>query len=185
PMTDALVVPGMRLAVRGLKALAENRADSASAEGMALGALWGGIALANAGLGAVHGLAAPLGGQYPVPHGAACACLLPHSIAANYQALRQRAPESTALARYEDVAVTVAGIGASPERAAASLEKLRRTLGIPPLASFGVAPEGLASVIRGSRAGSMRGNPIELTDEELAGILTRALASPDEGAVGA
>ena len=76
---------------------------------MALASLLGGLALANAGLGAVHGFAAPIGGMFPAPHGAVCAALLPHVMAANIRALRERAPESAALARYETVARLLTG----------------------------------------------------------------------------
>lgn len=174
PTTDALAPPGIRLAVQALHALAGERADSTSRERMALAALWGGIALANAGLGAVHGLAAPLGGRCPVPHGAACACLLPHTIAANVAALRRRAPDHPALARYEEVAAMVNAGDPSPERAASALERLRRLLGVPPLASFGFSAGQLEAVVAGSRGGSMRYNPVELTDGELEGILRSA-----------
>lgn len=175
PMTDALVVPGMRLAVQALNALADGRSDSVSSEGMALAGLWGGVALANAGLGAVHGLAAPLGGRHCVAHGVACACLLPHTLRVNYGALRRRSPASPAVDRHEEVAAIVTGGDPSIEQAATALEALRVRLGVPSLASLGLGPEDLAAVVAGSRAGSMRHNPIELTDDELEQVLAGAL----------
>ena len=90
-MTDALALPGIRLAALGLRALAGGRPD---AEAMALASLWGGIVLANAGLGAVHGLVAPLGGRCAIPHGIGCACLLVETMRMNLQALRARTPKS-------------------------------------------------------------------------------------------
>jgi alcohol dehydrogenase class IV len=175
PMTDALALSGIRMAVGALQALAAGAADAASAERMAVASLFGGIALANAGLGAVHGLAAPLGGSFAVPHGAACACLLPHTVTANRRALAERAPGHRALDRYRVVAEIVGGGDPDVDRAAAALEQLRTSLGVPDLATFGVAEEAFREIVAGSRGGSMRANPIDLTDEELAGILSAAL----------
>ena len=186
PMTDALAVPGIRMAMVALRALADGSANAASGERMAVASLFGGIALANAGLGAVHGLVAPLGGSFSVPHGAACACLLPHTISANRRALAERMPGHPALSRYREIAAIVNGPhgphGADSsdgdiEQAADALEELRSNLGVPPLRTFGVDEAAFGSMVAGSRGGSMRGNPIELTDDELTGILAAALAS--------
>jgi alcohol dehydrogenase class IV len=181
PMTDALVVPGISMAYRALVALAENRTNAESHDSMALAALWGGIALANAGLGAVHGLVAPLGGLCSVPHGAGCGCLLSATFATNVHALRVRAPNSPALARADHIARIIlpeSETDRTPEQAALSLERLRRDLDVPSLAAYGVAEADLAGIIAGSRAGSMRHNPIELTDEELDGILRQSMNQP-------
>src|SRR5678815_4089597 len=97
PTTDALALKGIVLAAQGLVGLSRGKPD---VESMALASFWGGIVLANAGLGAVHGLVAPLGGRLSVPHGMGCACLLTATMRANIDALRTRAPESPALARY-------------------------------------------------------------------------------------
>jgi alcohol dehydrogenase class IV len=184
PMTDALAVSGIRMAVDALRALAHGSADTASAERMAVASLFGGMALANAGLGAVHGLVAPLGGRFPVPHGAGCACLLPHAITTNHRALAERMPGHQALSRYEEIAAIVHGVDrgsgttrTSIERAADVLEELRRNLGVPPLATFGVAESDVEAMVAASRGGSMRANPIDLTDEELSTILHAALAT--------
>lgn len=178
PMTDALVIPGMVMAYRALVALAQNTTNAEYQEAMALAALWGGMALANAGLGAVHGLVAPLGGLCSVPHGAGCGCLLPATFATNVHALRTRAPNSPALARADHIArilLPQSETERTPERVAESLEQLRRDLDVPPLNAYGVSEADLAEVIAGSRAGSMRHNPIDLTDEELAGILRQSM----------
>lgn len=176
PTTDALVVPGMRLAVGALRALGEGRADEASSEAMALASLWGGIALANAGLGAVHGLVAPLGGRCSVPHGAACGCLLPATFVVNMEALARRAPGSRALERATEVASLLVRRGEpTPERAAEELDDLRKSLGVEPLRAFGVTAADVAGISAGSRAGSMRYNPVELTDAELERIVLQSL----------
>jgi alcohol dehydrogenase class IV len=160
--TDAFALHGIELAAEGLLALArkKNGVDS-----MALASFWGGIVLANAGLGAVHGLVAPLGGRCGIPHGMGCSCLLTATIDVNIKALRSRAPESPAIRRYEEIITTLKGA-----------PSLRRDLGVPPLASFGVSAAEIPAIIAGSRAGSMNYNPITLTDAELEEILLRSLA---------
>ncbi len=173
PTTDALAVAGLRLAFGALGALAEGRADAASKESMALAGLWGGIAHANAGLGAVHGLVAPLGGRCRIAHGHACACLLSATLAANLRALRAREPGNPALRRYEEVALVLGMPG--PERAVERLDRLRRDLGVPGLSAFGFAADQIPAVVKDSRGSSMKCNPIVLTDRELSGILESAI----------
>ncbi len=169
PTTDALALPGARMAYGALRALADGRADGASREAMALASLWGGIALANAGLGAVHGLVAPLGGRCAIAHGNACACLLAATLSANLAALRERAPSSPALGRYGDLAVAIGE--RSPEGLAVALDRLRGDLGIPTLKEFGLRPEEIPAIVRDSRGSSMKFNPVVLTDAELAAVL--------------
>jgi len=176
PTTDALAVPGIRMAIRSLRAMAEGTPTREHWERMALASLWSGITLANAGLGAVHGLVSPLGGLRPVPHGAACACLLPHAIRVNAQALRRRAPGSTALARLTEVSAMLVSSGEpTPERAATELERLRRQLGGRSLRDYGVTEDDFPLIIANCRSGSMRYNPIVLNDDELEEILASAL----------
>src|SRR5208283_2053382 len=106
---------------------------------MAWASLLGGLALANAGLGAVHGFAAPVGGMFPAPHGAACAALLPHAIAVNIQALRARAPASQALGRYAEVAHLLTGRSqATAEDGVLWTSEICRRLEIPPLRAYGI-----------------------------------------------
>jgi len=165
PTTDALALRGIRLAAHGLLSLGRGKQD---VESMALASFWGGIVLANAGLGAVHGLVAPLGGRCAVPHGMGCSCLLAATMEMNIEALRARAPGSPALVRYEEIADALKEM---PE-----LDRLRRDLGVPPLASFGLSREEIPDIIAGSRAGSMNYNPITLTDAELERILLQSLS---------
>src|SRR5215831_15091557 len=107
PMTDALCVDGIRCAAQSLSKAWANGADREARAGMSWSSLLGGMALANAGLGAVHGFAAPIGGMWPAPHGAVCAVVLPHAMDVNVRAARSRAPEK--LARFEEVARLVTG----------------------------------------------------------------------------
>lgn len=175
PITDALALPGIRLALQALRALAQGATVDKSGDAMALASLWGGMALANAGLGAIHGLAAPIGGRCSGAHGVLCACLLPSAMLVNVEALRRRAPDGPALSRYEEVAVLVNGDGATPEGAAAALDALRSQLGIPSLRSMGLTPEDRGAIVAASAGGSMKSNPIGLTDKEVERILTSAL----------
>jgi alcohol dehydrogenase class IV len=176
PTTDALALEGIRIATRALHALAEGRSTPESHAAMALASLWGGMALANAGLGAIHGLVAPLGGRYAVPHGAACGCLVAATLRTNAAALRSRPSGGDALVRYARIASAIlGGEDATIERAADELDRLREALGIGKLARYGVPENDLAQVIAQARGGSMRSNPIDLTDEELERILRESL----------
>ena len=144
---------------------------------MALVSLYGGMALANAGLGAVHGFAGPLGGMLGAAHGTLCARLLPGVIATNVRALREREPESPVLERYAEVARLLTGRpDAAPEEGAEWVAALCENLAIPGLAAQGLtAADRGGAVEKARKASSMRGNPIVLTDDELHGILEGAL----------
>lgn len=164
PTTDALALKGIVLAAKGLVGLSRGEPD---VESMSLASFWGGIVLANAGLGAVHGLVAPLGGRFAVPHGMGCACMLTATMRMNIKALRERLPGSPALGRYAEVAEAL--------REIPQLDDIRRDLGVPSLKAFGFTPDQTPAVIAGSRAGSMNYNPITLTDSELEQILLESL----------
>jgi len=176
-MTDALCRDGLARAAHSLRRAYEEGTDLEAREDMALVSLYGGMALANAGLGAVHGFAGPLGGMLGAPHGALCARLLPGVIAANILALRERAAEGPILERYAEVAQILTGRSdAAPEDAAAWVGDLGEALEVPGLAAHGLASTDLeAAVVQSRKASSMRGNPIDLTDDELHGILEAAL----------
>jgi alcohol dehydrogenase class IV len=177
PLTDALCRDGLARAARSLRRAYEDGGDLDAREDMALVSLYGGMALANAGLGAVHGFAGPLGGMLSAPHGALCARLLPGVITANVKALRERAADSPVLARYAEVARILTGRGdASPEEGAAWVGELGEALSIPGLSAHGLGTADLETAVSKSRnASSMRGNPIVLTDDELHGILEEAM----------
>jgi alcohol dehydrogenase class IV len=183
PLTDGPCQDGIRRVARSLRravASAGHRvtpADAAAREDMAVASLFGGLALANAGLGAVHGLAGPLGGMIAAPHGAVCAALLPGVVAANLRALRQRAPGNEALGRYETVARLLTGDpAATAEDAADWLRRLVADLRIPGLATYGVGPATIGELVeKAARASSMKANPIDLTQYELASIVEGAL----------
>lgn len=177
PLTDAVAREGMQRAARSLRRAFTDGSDSAAREDMAVASLCGGLALANARLGAVHGFAAPLGGMFPAPHGIVCARLLPFVMATNVQALQAREPASPALTRYDDIARFVTG--STTARAAdgvAWVQALCADLAVPPLATFGVTSADIPNVVaQAQRASSMQGNPIVLTSDELTHIVQQAL----------
>jgi len=177
PMTDALCREGLGRAARSLRRAFEHGDDAAAREDMALASLFGGLALANAGLGAVHGFAGPFGGMFEAPHGAVCAALLQHVMAANVAALRARAPQHPSLRRYEEIARLLTGNAhASADEGVAWVRGLVADLGVPGLGSYGLADEHLAELILAAgRSSSMKGNPLALSDDELRAILARAL----------
>ena len=144
---------------------------------MALASLFGGLALANSGLGAVHGFAAPIGGSFPAPHGAICAALLPHVMAANIRALRERMPDSSALARYDNIARLLTNNPlATADAGVEWVQNLVADLSIPPLGTYGIGAEHIAGLVeKAAQTSSMKANPVELTSDELADTLRRAL----------
>jgi alcohol dehydrogenase class IV len=177
PMTDLYCVEGIRRAAIALPRAFANGRDREARSGMAWASMLGGLALANAGLGAVHGFAAPVGGMWPAPHGAVCAALLPHAMEVNVRALRTRQPGSPALGRYEEVARLLTGRShATAEEGVSWIVELCRRLEIPPLRAYGVTESDVPDVAeKAAKASSMKGNPIALTPQELHEILTRAL----------
>jgi alcohol dehydrogenase class IV len=177
PLTDAFCREGMGRVARSLRRAYENGADAAAREDMALASLLGGLALANAGLGAAHGFASVIGGMYPAPHGAVCAAFLPHVMAANLRGLRQRQPNANALARYREVAALLTGDpAASAEEGIRWVAELAHALQIPGLAAYGVTRNDFALLIEKTAvASSTKANPIVLTSNELREILDAAL----------
>jgi alcohol dehydrogenase class IV len=177
PLTDALCREALARAACALPRACEEGRDLDAREDMAFVSLAGGMALANAGLGAVHGFAGPLGGMLGAPHGALCARLLPGVIEANVRALRARTPDSPVLERYAEVARLLTGRpDASPEDGAARVRELCEALAIPRLSGHGLETADLeVAVSKARRASSMRGNPIELTEDELHHVLDDAL----------
>ena len=177
PLTDALCREGIGRAARALPLAARDGTDTGAREDMACASLFGGVALANAGLGAVHGITGPLGGMFTIPHGAACAALLPHVVSANIQALRERAPDSRALDRYQVVAGLLTGQAqATPEEAVSWLTALNAELDIPGLSGYGITREHIPEIVeKAAAASSMKVNPIALTQRELARVVEAAL----------
>jgi alcohol dehydrogenase class IV len=177
PITDAICIEGISRAARALPRAYHAGRDAVAREEMALASLFGGIALANAKLGAVHGFAGVLGGTLGVPHGAICARLLPFVMQTNLAALSARAPGSPTLARYARVAQLLTGNAkACAEDGVAWVHQLCAELKIPPLANWSLDESQFDAVLAQARnASSMKGNPIMLTDDELRTILQQAI----------
>ena len=144
---------------------------------MSLAALFGGLALANAALGAVHGFASAIGGRFDAPHGAVCAALLPAVVRVNVAALAARGTASAATARYLTAARVMTGHDdARAEDLVALLQQLRTDLAIPGLHAYGLGGRDASAIIEAAaRASSMRGNPVALTTAELHAVLDAAL----------
>jgi alcohol dehydrogenase class IV len=182
PITDGLAREGIRRSAGALRrgyetARAGAAVAAADREALALASLMGGLCLANAGLGAVHGFAAPLGGMLAAPHGAVCAALLPHVLRANARALAARAPDSPALARHRELGPLLTGHpDAGLDDALGWVADTCRALAIPGLARYGMTAARIPELVAKARAASsMKGNPIALTDDELAEIAAAAL----------
>jgi alcohol dehydrogenase class IV len=183
PVTDALAREGICRSARSLRRaclVAPNVGPDAEArEDLALASLFGGLCLANAGLGAVHGFAAPVGGMFAAPHGAVCAALLVAALDVNLRALRARAPDHPGAGRFRELAVWLTGrMDAAAEDGIAWLADLCGALRIPGLARHGMTAADVPALVTKARAASsMRANPIVLTDEELTEIAERSLGS--------
>jgi len=177
PLTDALCREGLRRGAGALARACRDGADVAAREGLSFAALCGGLALANSGLGAVHGFAAPIGGMFEAPHGAVCARLLGPVIDANLRALRQRDPGHPSLQRYDEVARIVTGHpGAVGDDAARWAHSIARELGIPPLSTYGVSTAAAKDVVAAAqKASSMQANPVRLSADELESVLKAAM----------
>jgi alcohol dehydrogenase class IV len=177
PLTDAFCRDGIVRAGRSLLKAYRDGRDAAAREDMSLVSLYGGMALANARLGAVHGLAGPLGGIYSVPHGAVCARLLPLVMEANLRALHDRQSDSPAINRYVEAARLLTGNpSAAAEDGVTRVRELCEGMAIRPLREYGLMSADFPVLVTQSqKASSMKGNPIMLMDEELTDILEKAM----------
>lgn len=181
PLSDALAREGIRRSAGALgRAYTDGLGGDASLRAdLAITSVCGGLCLANAGLGAVHGFAAPAGGMLGAPHGAICAALLPHALAVNLRALRARDAGNPALPRFHELAALLTGrpeTDVTSEDGIAFVETLCRALDVPSLGRHGLTTAQLPTLVaRAKEASSMRGNPVALTDAELTEIAERAL----------
>lgn len=170
PLTDAICREGLDLISRSLRKVFQDGSDAKAREAMMLASLFGGIALANSGLGAVHGFAAPFGAMFNAPHGAVCAALLAPVMRAN---LQHQASED----RYEEIARRLTVNAAAGARDAFFwVAALAKDLKIPGLRVYGLCEEHFPDLIAKARnASSMRANPVVLNDDELREILRAAM----------
>ncbi|HEB67259.1 MAG TPA: iron-containing alcohol dehydrogenase, partial [Gammaproteobacteria bacterium] len=185
PFTDALALSGLEAARNGLLPWYENAGGPAEIteaprSRMAYASLISGITLAQVGLGAVHGLASPLGAFFPIPHGVVCGTLLAEATDINIRAMRERDRHNPALARYARLAeILLETPLRDPEQGwtllVGRLRAWSEHLQLPRLSAYGIGEGDLDHIVAHSRGSSMRTNPIELTDAELREILERRL----------
>ncbi|MFO7543837.1 MAG: iron-containing alcohol dehydrogenase [Thiobacillus sp.] len=176
PMTDSLAWGGMKASRDGLLALYSDAGDAVARERMAYAALVSGITLAQVGLGSVHGLAAPLGAFFPIPHGVACGTLVATATRINIEALRARKPDHPALEKYAQVGRLLSKQGhlgreASHSALIDTLADWTHALKLPRLAHYGVTVDDIPRIVANSRGSSMKTNPVELNDTEIAAIV--------------
>jgi alcohol dehydrogenase class IV len=177
PLTDGICREGMGRAARSLRRAYHRGNDAAARRDMALASVFGGLALANAALGAVHGFAGPAGGMFSAPHGALCARLLPLVMERNVAALRTRSPDSPVLPRFDEVARILTGRpDAVAEDGIAWVMEICEELAVPPLSAHGLVEADFGALVdKAAAASSMKGNPIVLTRDELLEIVQSAL----------
>lgn len=183
PITDALAREGIARSARSLQdacdhgLAGDDDATRRRRDDLAVTSLFGGLCLANSGLGSVHGFAGVFGARYDAPHGAVCGALLAASVGVNLAAARRRDPAHPLIGRVREVAALLTGdAAAAPEEASAWLASLRTSLHVPTLSSYGLQPEHFPDLIaQAKQASSMKANPIVLDDDELATILRQSL----------
>jgi alcohol dehydrogenase class IV len=177
PLTDALAREGIRRSARSLRRAVLEELGAPEREDLALASLFGGLCLANAGLGAVHGFAAPAGGMFQAPHGAVCAALLAATLEVNLRAVRARSREHPVLARFQEVAALLTGrTEARAEEGITWVRELCQALSVPGLGRYGLTRAEVPLLVEKARAASsMKANPVVLSDEELTEIALRSL----------
>jgi alcohol dehydrogenase class IV len=177
PLTDVLAREGMRRSARALRRVFDGEGGASDREDLAMASLCGGLCLANSGLGAVHGFAAPAGGMFAAPHGAVCAALLAPVLDVNRRVLAGRAPGHPALDRLREVAAILTGRPqATAEDGVEWVNALCAALAVPGLSAYGMTERDIPALVEKAKvASSMKGNPIALTDDELAEIARRSL----------
>ena len=181
PFTDALALSGIAAVRDALLPWYAGEGDLAAyRRAMAYAALLSGITLAQVGLGSVHGLAAPLGAFFPIPHGVACGTLVADCSEMNIRALRQREPLSPALDKYAVLGRLLTEQPSLPDDAACEalidlLLQWTSDLQLPLLSSYGMQAADIPRVVANCRGSSMKTNPVALTDTEVAEILGQRL----------
>ena len=174
PLTDAICREGIARVARSLRVAYHDGRNAMAREDMALAGLFGGLALANAGLGAVHGFAAPIGGMFAAPHGAVCAALLPHVMSMNLRALQRK---GISCARYDEVArLLTSDSTATADAGVRWVRELVRELNVLGLGAYGICDADVNELVaKATNASSMKANPVVLAPEELSEILKAAL----------
>ncbi|MEW6095614.1 MAG: iron-containing alcohol dehydrogenase [bacterium] len=172
PLTDPLAIQGIKLVSLSLKDAFEDGQDKKARINMSLASLLGGIVLANAGLGAIHGLAAPLGPLYNIPHGLVCAVLLPYVMEYNLEA---SIPKFAQIAYTLDKETTNLSVEGAAFESLVLVEELISSLKLPfNLSSLGVQERDLPIIVQGVSS-SLKYNPREANFKDLINILKNAM----------
>ncbi|MGA1840114.1 MAG: iron-containing alcohol dehydrogenase [bacterium] len=173
PLTDSICREGIRRVAGSLIQAYKNGNDTKAREDMSIASLFGGLALSNSKLGAVHGIAGPMGGMIRAPHGNICSRLLPNVMEVNIKLLKTRFPESMAIKKYDEIAqILTTNIKAKASDGVDWVKEIFKIFDIPPLSYYGLTPEIFPDLAeKASKASSMQGNPIKLTSEEIIDIL--------------
>lgn len=173
PMVDMFCRDAIPRASRHLLSAYEDGSNIAARENMAWVSLMGGLSLANAKLGAVHGFAGPIGGMFHAPHGSICACLLPAVMRVNIENLEKREPQSDYLKRYRKISCWITGdIDSDINAGTHFIAELCKKIKIPRLHDMGILENDFPRIVEKSKnSSSMKGNPIQLSDEELTRVL--------------
>jgi alcohol dehydrogenase class IV len=177
PITDALCREGLARCARSILRAYDDGQELDARTDMSLASLFSGMALASGGLGAVHGIAGPLGGHIAIPHGVACGRLLSPVYAANFRRLQSSGQPHGALRRFKEIARMLTGnVSAETSEGIAWMDRLCRRLHIPPLGDFGLEESDLPVIAaKASKASSMRGNPVKLDQDDMIAILKQAM----------
>jgi len=178
PVTDAIALSGLRACRDGLlEWFHHGEGEIEARANMAYASLCSGICLAQTGLGSVHGLAAPLGAFFPIPHGIVCGTLVATATRFNIESLRQREPDNIALKKYHTIATILCQQKTGSQQQAfdkllSLLEDWTEQLKLPRLGEYGVTTKDIAHIVNNSRGSSMKTNPVILTDKEIGQIIT-------------
>lgn len=180
PMTDALALSGLESVRECLIRAVEQGDDPEARTGMLYASSISGLTLANAGLGSVHGLASPLGAFFPIPHGVVCGTLVHEASRMNIGAMESRQPNHPALIKYAGVGRLMTKRSDLDDQDARSglidfLGEWTVRLRMPRLSTYGVGQADVARIVAGSHGNSMKTNPIELSDEEIAMLICSRL----------
>jgi len=183
PLTDGICREGLKRFSRSMYRAYMHPDDLNARTDMAFASLCGGLALANAGLGAVHGFAGPIGGMFKAPHGMLCATLLSATVETNYTALKARDPKNASIVKFHEAArILLRNENAKMVEAFEHLTTISTQMFVPGLQEYGISERDIPVIVEKSKnSSSMKGNPIQLTDDELSIILEESLHSPGDG----
>ena len=176
PFIDMYCREGMKRISRSLVKVYNDGTNLEAREDMSMASMLGGMALANVKLGAVHGFAGPMGGMFPVPHGAVCACLLPAAMEMNIEVLTDKKMQDQLYKFHEVAQILTGSVKATATDGILWIKELVKMLKIPPLSEFGVTQNYFPELVeKAQKASSMKGNPVKLDEKQLTAILDKSL----------